>query len=623
MKKFYLAIPAGLLCAASVFAGNTTAVASSPAAAAAQMSLENSTVYLRSMLHGDYLTGAGARDLQAMLDGTGYGFTLEATGAPGAYRLRALATGGCLGSDLTFGSSETVWTLESVNASENIFTIADDSSMVLTAVANTATGAYYNPAHTVALAECRPGDISQQWEIIAGSVRTARAKAEGHKGRWIDMTYLIPAFNFPHGSAQTGSWQQITSSWPVASHANAEYVADAKGGLFRYNNEEFKPSLFRSSEFTLQTELTGLPDGLYRFRCQVYNNNLNTNETNLRVWAGDASAEPSSVSNDIHTAAMAGEAFSRGEGWVEVGPVKVSDGRLTIKFEKNHTTSATAFCVDNLRLLYQPAEDPAELTVTLDFPMHYNTMILPFPLTDEKVEQLAADGLHLFRAIGFENKTQNTEAEGSIDYHLIELSHEPCNSVEANIPYVVVNANVEELKGRPLEGEGSALPTPAPAKAPAAGTRYEYTFSGKPVNTTYYYVDALDKKHTLTGALVATDIFPGHYNLDATDHLQGFLQNSSASTRHIEPYRAYVNSVTTPDATLPLFLFTDDFNILTGVEDVLGDAADTITADTPVDVYTAGGIHLRSGVRKAEALSGLPEGIYILSNGTTSIKIAK
>ena len=624
MKNFYLVLPAGLLFAASVSAGNTAAAHPSSAAVPAPRSLEGTTVYLRSMHHGDYLTGAGLRDLQAMLDETGFGFTLESTGSAG-YRLRAVANNRCLADNLTFTSDgDAAWTLISANDSENIFAIAPasgEATKVLTAVANPSTDAYTNPAYTVALQEYRPGDHSQQWEILTEADRTARAAAEGHKGRWIDMTYRIPAFNFPEGCAQTDKWQQIVTR--LENHARADYVADEKGGMFRYHNDEFNAALWRSSEFTLQTELSGLPDGLYRFRCQLYNNNLNTNETNLRVWAGSASVAPAAVSTDVHTAAMAGETFRRGEGWIEVGPVEVSGGNLTIKFEKRHTTSATAFCIDNLRLLYQPAVDPADMTVTLSFPMHYNTLILPFAVSEEEVARLNADGLHFFRTEGYEERTQNSEVEGSVTYHLITLNPEDSHSLLPNVPYVVVNTNVEELKGRPLQGPGMQPATLRSAPEAPAGQTFEYTFSGQPLNANYYYTDQTDDMQTLTGAFVATNIFPGHYNLAASQYLQGFMQNTSDAPRHIEPYRAYVNSISSSAARHPLFLFNDDFNILTGIEDVTDAPDSAITDTTPVDVYSAGGVLLRRGVLKAEALNDLPRGIYILSIGPTTLKLAK
>lgn len=62
--------------------------------------------------------------------------------------------------------------------------------------------------------------------------------------------------------------------------------------------------------------------------------------------------------------------------------------------------------------------------------------------------------------------------------------------------------------------------------------------------------------------------------------------------------------------------------MLTGVEDVAAEEQG-ITDETPVDVYTTGGVMLRHGVAKGDALTELPRGIYILAAGATTLKVAK
>lgn len=62
--------------------------------------------------------------------------------------------------------------------------------------------------------------------------------------------------------------------------------------------------------------------------------------------------------------------------------------------------------------------------------------------------------------------------------------------------------------------------------------------------------------------------------------------------------------------------------MLTGVEDVAAEEHG-ITDETPVDVYTTGGILLRSKVAKADALTELPRGIYILAAPQGALKVAK
>ena len=62
--------------------------------------------------------------------------------------------------------------------------------------------------------------------------------------------------------------------------------------------------------------------------------------------------------------------------------------------------------------------------------------------------------------------------------------------------------------------------------------------------------------------------------------------------------------------------------MLTGVEDVAAEEQG-ITDETPVDVYTTGGVLLRSQVAKADALTDLPRGIYILAAPQQTIKVAR
>ena len=280
----------------------------------------------------------------------------------------------------------------------------------------------------------------------------------------------------------------------------------------------------------------------------------------------------------------------------------------------------TSFYLDNVHLTYLgPANNP-KTTVNLTFPEHWNTMILPFDLPDTEVQKLNNDNLQVFRVTGITPKKQDTEVEGSIEYYKIEK--DICNTVAANIPYVVVNNNVEELKGREMEGTNPAA-APRKATATKASGDYTYTFTGKPMNTNYYYTDSQDPDRTLTGVLVDTNVYPEHYALGKSDYLQAFFRNDNEEPQTVKAYRAYVNSISSSAARYPLFLFNDDFNILTGIEDVTDDPDSAITDTTPVDVYSAGGVLLRRGVLKAEALNDLPRGICILSNGPTTLKLAK
>lgn len=123
----------------------------------------------------------------------------------------------------------------------------------------------------------------------------------------------------------------------------------------------------------------------------------------------------------------------------------------------------------------------------------------------------------------------------------------------------------------------------------------------------------------LTGTIEGASAAPGHYHLEQTDYAQLFRLNDSDATMTVAANRAYFNKNT--GATRSGVYFEEQ-NVLTGVEDVAAEEQG-ITDETPVDVYTTGGVMLRHGVAKGEALDELPRGIYILAAGATTLKVAK
>lgn len=596
--------------------------------------------YLRSMLTGDYITGGGYWDGQVMVDKPGAAFNIQ-TSDNNTFKLNSVFTANMLGSNLYVDGVNTDWSLTKVSGSKDIYvisTLVNNVVKVLTASKNSDTTPYYHPDYKVTLEDYHPGDHAQQWEIITEEERTNRLATEGHThpDRWLDVTYKIPCYNFPNSSSNFGNWsrtEDVQTSWinkktQASGNLILEWGGSSEqgyGGVMHYYSNSISTS--DKTNFTLETTINELPNGNYRFKCQIYNYNLNNgDDKNLTITVGGNSINPNPTSGAVHNDfKAAGKYFRDGNGWVTIDGITVTNNQLNIKFVKGHTKSSpTSFTIDNLRLEYQPASNPADQSITLDFPMHYNTMILPFDLPDTEVQKLNNDNLQVFRVTGITPKKQDTEVEGSIEYYKIEK--DICNTVAANIPYVVVNNNVEELKGREMEGTNPAA-APRKASATKASGDYTYTFTGKPMNTNYYYTDSQDPDRTLTGVLVDTNVYPEHYALGNSEFLQAFFRNDNEEPQTVKAYRAYVNKVPAVEngasRTLPMLVFNDDTNILTGVEEVADDAEETITDETPVDVYTTGGILLRRGVAKADALTDLPRGLYILANGLTSLKVAK
>lgn len=596
--------------------------------------------YLRSMLTGDYITGGGYWDGQVLVDKPGAAFTIQ-TSDNNTFKLNSFFTANMLGSNLYVDGVNTDWSLTKVSGSNDIYvisTLVNNVVKVLTASKNSDTTPYYHPDYKVTLEDYHPGDHAQQWEVISEEERTNRLTTEGHihPDRWLDVTYKVPCYNFPNNNANFDKWSRTSevNSDFYNAYAKGDLILEwddkqsdhGFGGVMHYYNKKYTYVLGApKTEFNFETTISGLPNGNYRFKCQIYNYNLNTGDKNLTITVGGQSINPSQTSGAVHNDfKAAGKYFRGGNGWVTIDGISVKNGELNIKFYKAQTNSATSFTIDNLRLEYQPASNPADQSITLDFPMHYNTMILPFDLPDTEVQKLNNDNLQVFRVTGITPKKQDTEVEGSIEYYKIEK--DICNTVAANIPYVVVNNNVEELKGREMEGTNPAA-APRKATATKATGDYTYTFTGKPMNTNYYYTDSQDPDRTLTGVLVDTNVYPEHYALGNSEFLQAFFRNDNEEPQTVKAYRAYVNKVPAVEngasRTLPMLVFNDDTNILTGVEEVADDAEETITDETPVDVYTTGGILLRRGVAKADALTDLPRGLYILTNGLTSLKLAK
>lgn len=350
--------------------------------------------YLRSMLTGDYITGGGLWDGQVMVDKPGAAFNIK-TSDVNTFNLTSVFTANMLGRNLYIDGWNTDWYLTKVNGTKDIYiisTLVDGALKVLTASKNSDTTPYYNPDYKVTLENYNPGDHAQQWEIITEEERTNRLTTEGHThpDRWLDVTYKIPCYNFPNNNANFEKWNRtgdVTASVGSSIRAASSLILewDGKqsdygyGGVMHYYSNSWSVGS-QKTNFTFETTINNLPNGTYRFKFQLYNCNLNNgSDKNLTVTAGNRSINPDATSGASHNDfKAAGRYFRDGNGWVTIDNITVTDGTLKISFVKGHTKgTATSFTIDNLRLEYQPASNPADQSITLDFPMHYNTMILP------------------------------------------------------------------------------------------------------------------------------------------------------------------------------------------------------------------------------------------------------
>lgn len=588
----------------TISAGNSDVFVPDPERTAIEIPFAaNTTHYLRNMEKGLYLTGGGYWDVQAMVDDCGYGFTVMAGADPLAIKLKNVNTTGYLGDNLYVDNGNGAdWYFTKVNGTKDIYTLAtkiNGQLQYLTAAENNDQTPYYCPEYKATLEAYRPGDHRQQWEIITETERDNRmiARDYAHPELWQDVTYKIPSFNFPNNDAQIGRWKTETNSRSSA-HAGVVSQNQQNGIMYRFYNDY---TLAKDSKTTVSTTINGLRNGKYRFKVQVYNDNLNTDKKDLNfcITAGNSKVYPDPTPNatKIDTnLGIPGAYFREGKGWVTVDNINVTNGTLYIEFQKKHTKSETCFCLDNMRLEYLPEDKPAtdKVEVNIDFPEHYNTMILPFDLSDSEVKGMINDKLVILRIKDMDDLERNGEK-----YHKVQWQYQ--TSVKANIPYLVVNEGVQEVM--PVEQESNTQKVAAQANDAKV-----YTFSGHPKNTNYYYNDPEDAKKVLTGAFVDTYVYPEHYSLETSvDKGQTFAKNTGDAPVIVPAYRAYVNKHLTPAAEYNHIVFNDT-NRPTGVEEVAVDSE-----DAPVEIYTLSGIRV--------PMENLTPGFYIRRQGRKATKI--
>lgn len=397
------------------------------------------------------------------------------------------------------------------------------------------------------------------------------------------------------------------------------------------------------SKWKMDRTITGLPNGKYKVDFQAFSWNQANKTTYTIGGVGGTVADKTlsnftSLSNDIFKKDDNGNEINNIDPILDVFKneadikhefdVTVSGGSLSIHFEmQDNKASETAFFLDNIHLTYYGPENKAEETVQVNFPEHWNTVILPFDVSESYISSnVNKDGKdYIFYQVDKEkggyketSKVLQENQNKEYFYHVVQLS-DAVSSLKANTPYIVENKLVEEVEPKPEEiGTETQSAFAAPARAAATDNTYLETFVGHPTNYEDTYTDA---GNFLTGVLADNHIVgEGHYPLVKANY-QMFAQLTDAQTAPVAKYHAYVHSGA-ETAEHPIILFKDVDNVLTGVEDVAAEEHG-ITDETPVDVYTTGGILLRSKVTKADALTELPRGIYILAAPQGALKVAK
>lgn len=521
---------------------------------------------------------------------------------------------------------------------QEVVYLTDQTGTRLCAYKHYNPGAYVDAPQYYVDPEANADDNNpyQMWVLVPYDDRVAENTSAAKRNHPMDVTYLIPNANFGNTTDDYDgdNFNQYTDSWTLTCERNAhiDRMGGDNGFLIRaYNVDKGSSTLTwncnwnsiadrgTTSRFYITGTIPSLPAGKYRLVFQ----SLSTNQVSQLTLTASGQSKNITIANNNNGFAAGEQDANAVASWFAANE---SNGRYEVEFEVTGSpsditlyfarpssdeskTSATSFYLANLRLydLGDGQDNTTTQTVTVDFPNVYNTLILPF-------DAEAPEGLEVYKATGHENR----EKEG-YQYHLISLSGEVVTQIKANTPYIVKNPSAPEP---PLQAVSIEWLKPKGAPARVAEEETETTayscvktFSGVPTNYHNTYFDGY-----LTGTIEGSPVNESHYDLGQNDYKQAFFQ--SEDPFRVDSNRAFVYGHSSRSNADRYAIFFDEDHVLTGVEDVAAEEQG-ITDETPVDVYTTGGVLLRSQVAKADALTDLPRGIYILAAPQQTIKVAR
>ena len=349
----------------------------------------------------------------------------------------------------------------------------------------------------------------------------------------------------------------------------------------------------------LYQTVTGIPAGHYRLTAQVASDAGNkfflaADRVFSEMLTIPASTDGTEAKTKFHEITVEFEVTEPTQD-VTIGLYPTNNGSFNA--DTKPETMGPWFKADNFRLTLIRKFIGIDWTWTT--PDHvYDTLILPF----------AADvpaGMEIY------NTSAVDETVKSEDYQVLKL--EKADKIEANTPYVVKRVEIVD----DTESGAETEPQPAPARAPRAGAQVEtYTFTGSAVNDPE---QDLYKKGLLTGTLGGTKMDGGDGTMNFAEEKNFFLVNLAGTDEVVKPNHGYIAAADREGLKDALYLENYPDLTPTGVEGVAVDGE----LSGEVDVYTAAGVIVRRGVEAANALEGLPRGIYIITDGRNTIKSLK
>ena len=423
-------------------------------------------------------------------------------------------------------------------------------------------------------------------EAALETARQAFAKVATPTGeQQFDMTFLLTNPDL----TGLGTWM-----------AQPGWYTDTDKGIQCMENQEVKSADGKSwfyeiyagndtpmPEGNLLYQRAVVPAGSYVMTAYVFGKGVNNNYVGDLSGCLFADAAKGDTFNDYSVLTPSSVSFYQGtEKEIKLGLYSDGTGAANwagIGYMKLYKVAPVAeeLALDEIQAYAVTADTYANVTMqrTLKADV-WNTFCVPFDMT---LEQLAANGIGEVRTFS------QVEAQGtSVTLQTTVVS----DGVKAGMPYIVKVSGEENVKTISVDGVAVTSAAPATQRIGSVGEAFvdiTGNYSAGTVPTGAYFI--------------SNDMF---YVADTEVTLNGFRAYIMLTDEVGEPVQSNVNR-----------MLIDIDGEVTGIEDVLGE--EVAEADKLVNVYTIGGVLVKSQVKKGEALDGLQKGAYIV-DGKTYLK---
>lgn len=595
---------------------------------------EGKEYFIRNVATGEFMTAGGTWGTLLCLDKVGIRIKPVMDASSGAYRFMTTFRNNNVDNGIYIGlneddteqnefyvdgGSQTEFNVHYTGKGTQ-FTITrfnDNSKALSFTSVDASIYPYDNISAIVKQVTANTEDVNQVWEFVTVEERIAEDMKRANPSNPVNMSYMIRGRKFDPFDGDNNGYNNNGWVWGTPDAGNywgTYYSADRacegtndwndKDLVFRAHNQSMNGHS-KHSHWTLTQTVTGLPEGKYKISAQMGYNNYGISDGNytFTINGVDVKGKLNSIgTNDCVTAKTNFRNDSKYT--VVLENQQIDNGNLTFDFQKmQDTKSETSFFCDNFELWYYGSKNLESIEYTPQD--EYDTLILPF---DAEVP----DGMYVYHASTYSRKITNDikteeeiKADGGYEYYVIQL--EQSDEIMANRPYVV---------------SCEAASIAAKVRAKAAATAPTYTFWGIKNPSTETTEGILRGNHE------ATTVASNQFAIERWDDGSiMFKRKDGAEGKALNNENLLANRAVLVDTNSNLPSNIDhvrfevlDSHVTTGVENVTAEAE--LTGDTLVNVYTIGGVQVRSQVPFAVALNDLAKGIYIVASPVKTLKVA-